>query len=284
MGLIKGCQKGGAWDSLTIAEDLILKYHINGTDVKLSPGDINDILDDLQEDGELPLHEGEFEEEREQRDEIKELYSHSYDDMVKSDPEFKKISESEPINTLFTKYPSGSSLFPKGIKKTFMNHWFSFKAFGLTMDALFNMDSNGYLQGIGLNEGQAASIFETIEHYKNNKKQKANQGLALAKVIEETTLKGFARHEEGIAEMIASALRHQPYNEDVAKRMKRDKLTGEFRKGSGKARKKKKTKGKKKKTKMKKKKTKVKGKKTKVKGKKTKVRKYMGTTNSEIKI
>ena len=278
MGLNKeknGDQKGGAWHSPTMAKHLLTKYNINGSGdneyLKLSSDDIDDILDELQLNDEDQVHEGGFEEEREQRDEIKELYSRSYDDKVESDPEFKKIFKFRPIKSLTKKYPSGGRLFPEGIKKTFMNHWFAFKAFGLTMNKLSTMDNDGYLQDVGLNEGQSASIFKTIEQYHKNEKQKANQGLALSKGIGETQRKGFARHEEGIAEKIATALRRQPYNEAVAERMKKDKLTGEFLKGIGKARKKKKTKGKKKKTKMKKKKTKRGGTKRK-KTKRAKVR------------
>ena len=77
---------------------------------------------------------------------------------------------------------------------------------------------------VGLNEGQSASIFKTIEQYHKNEKQKANQGLALSKGIGETQRKGFARHEEGRAEKIAAELRRQPYNEAVAERMKKEKL------------------------------------------------------------
>ena len=207
----KNGQKGGAWDLPKMAKDLITKNGAGDNEyLKLSPYDIDDILDDLQEDGEVPLHGGAFEEEREQRDEIKELYSRAYDDKVESDPEFKKILEFGPIKSLTKKYPSGSRLFPEGIKKTFMNHWFAFKVSGLTMDKL---SDDGYLQGIGLSEGQAASILETIEQHK---KQKANQGLAFSKGIGET----IRIDEEGVVEKIATALRRQPYNEDVAERMR----------------------------------------------------------------
>ena len=285
--------EGGAWHSPTMAKHLIIVYNINGSGdneyLKLSSDNIDDILDELQENNEELLHEGGFEEEREQRDEIKELYSRNYDDKVESDPKFKKIFKFRPIKSLSKKYPSGSSLFPEGIKKTFMNHWFAFKSFGLTMNKLSTMDNDGYLQDIGLTEGQSVSVFETIKLYHKNEKQKANQGLAAAKGIGETQRMGFARNEEGLTEMIAAELKKLPYNEGVAKRMKTDKLTGEFLKGIGKQsnqeradnltaeflddigeygqarkKKKKKTKGKKKKTKGKKKQTKMKKKKTKV--------------------
>ena len=145
-----GGQKGGALDTASMAEHLIIVYNINRSGdneyLKLSSHGIDEIIDGLQENDEELLHEGGFEEEWEWRDEIKTLYSKGYDDRVESDPEFVKTLQSDPIKSLI-----GSSLFPEGIERTFMNHWYAFKALSShgTMDELFKMDNDGYLQDIG---------------------------------------------------------------------------------------------------------------------------------------